>query len=227
MVECRLSLASIMFLSLPGPKTRRWRGARQGHSSWNGNVTALLVIRSSVLLANGLFIGSKTSGVSAPDGRPCHGSEHETTDGPARRSRRSLNRMSRSAWSAWSLLPLWGAVGGPKAPASWTHSMRFARFASQAAQPVRIPIERAVAFRPAVRAWFPVLTLQECNHETVQLKVTGSVPDPAVFLSSTTFSIFPSNASSCDTTINCSSAAAFWASRIASASFCRLSASTA
>ncbi len=31
--------------------------------------------------------------------------------------------------SAWSLLPLWGAVGGPKAPAIWPHSRRFARFA--------------------------------------------------------------------------------------------------
>src|SRR6266566_4764603 len=63
--------------------------------------------------------------------------------GPARQSR---NRMSRSAWSAWSLLPALGAVGGPKAPASWTHSIRFARFASRAAEPVRTPIERAVAF---------------------------------------------------------------------------------
>src|SRR6266496_4386172 len=36
--------------------------------------------------------------------------------------------ISRSVWSAWSLLPLWCAVGGPKAPASWTHSIRFAPF---------------------------------------------------------------------------------------------------
>src|SRR5216683_6787065 len=32
--------------------------------------------------------------------------------------------------------------------------IRFARFASGAAQPVPTPIERAVAFRPAVGAWF-------------------------------------------------------------------------
>src|SRR5439155_1629250 len=38
-----------------------------------------------------------------------------------RRTQHSRNRTSRSAWSAWSLLPLWGAVGGPKAPASWPH----------------------------------------------------------------------------------------------------------
>jgi len=42
--------------------------------------------------------------------------------------------------SAWSLLPLWGEVGGPKAPASWPHSTRFARFARRAAQPVRTVI---------------------------------------------------------------------------------------
>src|SRR6266480_4152034 len=36
--------------------------------------------------------------------------------------------VSRSVWSAWSLLPLWCAAGGPKAPASWTHSIRFAPF---------------------------------------------------------------------------------------------------
>src|SRR5216684_2961175 len=75
--------------------------------------------------------------------------------------------MSRSAWSAWSLLPLWGAVGGPKAPASWPHSRRFARLASRAAKPVRTPIERVVAFRPAVGAWFPVITF-------------GIPPDPDV-----------------------------------------------
>src|SRR5213594_4462613 len=66
--------------------------------------------------------------------------------------------MSRSAWSAWSLLPLWGAAGGPKAPASWPHSKRFARIASRAAQPVRTPLERIGALRHAVGAWFPVIT---------------------------------------------------------------------
>src|SRR5213592_1152513 len=67
--------------------------------------------------------------------------------------------MSRSAWSAWSLLPLSSTLGGPKAPASWPHSIRFARFASRAAQPVRTPIESTVAFRPAVGAWYPLTTL--------------------------------------------------------------------
>src|SRR6266567_1765532 len=36
--------------------------------------------------------------------------------------------ISQSVWSAWSLPPLSCAVGGPKAPASWTHSIRFAPF---------------------------------------------------------------------------------------------------
>ncbi|SRR6266568_1020711 len=82
--------------------------------------------------------------------------EELTTDFTARQSR---NRMSRSAWSAWSLLPLWRAVGGPKAPASWPHSRRFARFASRAAQPVRTRIKRTVAFRPPVSVWLPLATL--------------------------------------------------------------------
>ena len=35
---------------------------------------------------------------------------------------------SRGVWSAWSLLPLSSAVPLLKAPASWAHSQRFARF---------------------------------------------------------------------------------------------------
>ncbi len=52
----------------------------------------------------------------------------------------------REALSAWSLLPLSRTLGGPKAPASWTHSIRFARFASGAAQPVRTPLTKKIAY---------------------------------------------------------------------------------
>ena len=40
--------------------------------------------------------------------------------------RRSRNRTARSVWSAWSLLPLSGRPCVTTAPASWTHSKRFA-----------------------------------------------------------------------------------------------------
>src|SRR5438552_2958913 len=89
---------------------------------------------------------------------PGNGSEQLATPGYFR-ARQYRNRMSRSVWSAWSLLPLWSALGGPKAPASWPHSTRFARFISRAAEPVRTPIESAVPFRPAIGAWFAVTTL--------------------------------------------------------------------
>src|SRR6266853_2939460 len=36
--------------------------------------------------------------------------------------------VARSVWSAWSLLPLSSLQPPTKAPASWTHSIRFARF---------------------------------------------------------------------------------------------------
>src|ERR1039458_1808009 len=39
----------------------------------------------------------------------------------------SRNRTARSVWSARSLLPLSGTRHRSKAPASWTHSKRFAR----------------------------------------------------------------------------------------------------
>src|SRR5271169_5397868 len=41
-------------------------------------------------------------------------------------ARQSHNRTARSVWSARSLLPLWCARDRSKAPASWTHSKRFA-----------------------------------------------------------------------------------------------------
>jgi hypothetical protein len=37
------------------------------------------------------------------------------------------SRTARSVWSARSLLPLWAARHRSKAPASWPHSIRFAR----------------------------------------------------------------------------------------------------
>src|ERR1035438_6574639 len=41
-------------------------------------------------------------------------------------ARRNHNRTARSVWSAWSLLPLSNHLRVTTAPASWTHSMRFA-----------------------------------------------------------------------------------------------------
>jgi hypothetical protein len=42
-------------------------------------------------------------------------------------ARQSRNRTARSVWNAWSLLPLSNRPHLTTAPASWTHSIRFAR----------------------------------------------------------------------------------------------------